>query len=332
MIIHLTGSDTYRSAQRLVELRNAFIAKHDPKGFGVSTLDGATATVEELRTALTVTGFFATKRLVALDRYLGDGPITPEVLAELLVPVEPKDHDVIVVVRDIFPDAGSAPVSRAKSSTKKKTVTKKAATSILLPGEKLEKFPRLTEAEAVQWITRTAKAKGGSIIPAAAQRLVMLCDRDSWRIASELEKLLAYASDRPITVDDVTILVRSEYASDIFALTDALGQRQTARALDLLHRELAAGTNEFALIATLAGHVRNLYAVKRALDEGASAVALASMLGLHPFVVQKAVAQVPRFQTDELRDLHHRLVRIDNDLKTSRLDAETLLDLIVVKR
>lgn len=333
MIIHLTGSDTYRSAQRLAELRQAFIAKHDKSGLSTVTLDGATATVEELRTALTATGFFGTKRFVALDRYLGDGLITPEALTELLTVVASKSHPVVAVIRDLMPDQAAGPVRRTKTAAKKKSTTKKVTAGMLIwPDEKRETFPLMTESEASAWVVATAKTDGGVIVPAAAQRLVMLCERDSWRIASELAKLVAFAGGRPIIIDDVVAMVQSEYAGDIFALTDAIGQRQTARALDLLHGELAAGTNEFALIATLAGHVRNLYAVKRSQEDGTSPAAMAGALDLHPFVVQKALAQAPRFQADELRDLHHRLLEIDDRLKTSRLDAETMLDLLVTRR
>jgi hypothetical protein len=132
MIIHLTGSDTYRSAQRLAELRRAFIEKHDPKGLGTITLDGSTGTVEELRTALTATGFFSTKRFVAVDYFLGDGLITPEGLTELLVSVAGKDHDVVAVVRDIFPDQGSGLTKRSKPTAKKKNPVKKTSTGPLV--------------------------------------------------------------------------------------------------------------------------------------------------------------------------------------------------------
>lgn len=329
MIIHLTGTDTFRSAQRLRELREAFITRHDPQGFNTVTLDGETATPEELHGALTATGFFAAKRFVALDRYSPSGPITPEKMIELVKPAAEKTSDVILVVRELSTEKKST-----RAAAKKKTTTprKKMIETPLLPNEKLETFPALNETQATAWVNKMARDINGSFAPPAVQRLVAICDRDTWRMAAEIAKLVAHAGGASVTVADVEALVKSEASSDIFALTDALGQRQNARVLELLHRELESGTNEFSLIATLAGHIRNLYHVKQAQAQNLTPSAMAQELTLHPFVVQKSLAQATRFTAEELRGLHHRLLEIDQDLKTFPLDVETLLDLISVKR
>lgn len=330
MIIHLTGADTYRSAKRLAELRSAFIAKHDPRRLNVVDVDGETATMAEVRNAITATGMFTAKRFVALDHYLPTGPLPPDALAEEIKKVAAKDSDVILVIRDTVDD-GVPTAARAKKTAKKST-PKKTASAFTIDGEKREVFSRLSPAQTTTWILSEAKNRGGLFEPAAAQRMVALCNNDSWRIANELDKLIAFAGQKAVTVAEVETMVASESSSDIFALTDALGQRNAARSLALLHQELSAGVNEFSLIATLAGHLRTLYRVKQAQQRGSAPAAMASELALHPFVVQKAAAQTSRFTTDQLRDLHHRLVTIDHDLKTSPLDAETLLGLVFVQR
>lgn len=329
MIIHLSGADTYRSAQRLHELRQAFVAKHDPKGLNTVTLDGDTATSAELRTALTATGIFTTKRFVALDRYSGQSPITTDQLVEAASKVG-TGTDTIFVLRDVL----SGPSIPKKRPTKSKKTPGKSNVNkdVQLPQAKQELFPALTDAQLLSWIGKRVTGVGATILPAAAQRLVAICNRDTWRIASEVDKLAAYAGGATIAVSDVEALVRSEYSSDIFAVTDALGLRQHARALQLIHQELASGTNMFSLIATLAGHVRTLYMIAQAQQRGMTSAMMVSELGVHPFVVQKSIVQTKLFSVDELRDLHHRLVAIDQDLKTSPLDAETLMDVIVVRR
>lgn len=322
MIIHLTGADTYRSAKRLAELRAAFIAKHDPAGLNTVTIDGGEASLAEIQNGLRATGFFASKRFVAIDRFAAHGDCTPDALLDLLQPVAATGYDVIVVVREI---SDSAP---AKSATKKRT--KKTSVELHIPQAKLETFPALTPAEAATWVQREVTRRQGKIIPAAAQRLVALCAADTWKLAAEMEKLSLYTAGQPITVHDVEAMVVGEANQDIFALTDAIGQRQTGRALDLLHRELAAGTNPFALIAALAHHIRNLWFVSEGLRRGLRAAEIADEYGLHPYVAQKAIAQSQTFPPTELQRLHHRLLHVDQALKTSPLDAETLLNLLVV--
>lgn len=327
MIIHLTGADTYRSAQRLAELRRAFIAKHDPQGFNTITLDASATKLTDLRNAVNTTGFFSRKRFVALDRYEAAGSgITIADLHQLGQPLL-KNNDIIFVIRDFHSGAAR---SRKKTSARK-TGGSRSTVIVGWPSEKLEKFPAMSDAETETWLMKQAKLHQGSLTQSAATRLVAVIGIDSWRLAAELEKLIAYAGGRPIEAADIDQMVTGEYSHDIFALTDSLGQRQTARALDLISRALLSGTSPLALVATLARHVTNLWAVKAAEQRGLPPAAIAGELNLHPYVVQKSLAQSQRFTAEELRQLHHQLLLIDHELKSTSLDAEALLDLLIVK-
>lgn len=322
MIILLTGPETYRSAQRLHQLRQAFQQKFDPSGFNTVTVDGSTATPEELRTAIQTTGFFSRQRFVAIDRYLPNSAACDPTTLSAIVQDIAKEKEVIVVIRQMEEEKKKKTFHR---KSKKTAVTNKALNVV---DAKVEEFPALTPAQTITWLLAEAKVRGGAIDQSAAEKLVMFTSNDLWRISSELDKLLAYADPAKISQADVEQQVASPFASDIFGLTDAIGQRRTSAALRLLHDELAAGTHPLALIATLANHVRNLLAVGQATGSPAT---LATELGLHPFVIKKALAQTKLFAPETLRNWHHQLVIIDFQLKTTRLDAETLLDVLLIK-
>ncbi len=321
MVILLTGPDLYRSHQRLRQLRQAFIEKYDPKGFATTTLSAAAVTPAELRTAVTTGGLFAQRRFVAIDDYAAGSQVSPDELREILKPVA-TDEQVIVVVRQL-PEKKS---TRAGRPTK----TTSAKSELTIPKAKLEKFPKLSEAQAVSWLVAEAKQRGGAITRPAAERLVFACQGDSWRMSTELDKLLAYGSGKTIVPEMVDTMVTSPFESNVFALTDAVGQRQSAKAVALLHRELLAGTHPLMLIATLASHIRNLMMVQAASDGQSTPAAIAKRTNIHPYVVQKSLAQVQRFSPDELKSWHHHLADMDITLKSTRLDAETLFDLLLV--
>jgi DNA polymerase-3 subunit delta len=57
---------------------------------------------------------------------------------------------------------------------------------------------------------------------------------DVARIAVEIEKLALYAGNRTVTADDISALVPDARATTIFALVNALGRRDRARALEAL--------------------------------------------------------------------------------------------------
>ena len=320
MIIHLTGPDTYRSRRRLHQLRQAFQQKHDPQGLNIVLLDGQSATVDDIRSALSATGLFATKRFVSIDRFVPSAKVKLEDFLTALQPAA-KSDDSIAVVREEPAPVKDSPYRRAKS---------KASVTAKIPGAKVEDFPLLQGPALSRWITSEAKERGGSIIPAAAERLAALCSNDSWRIATELDKLLSYVGSRPVAVADVEEMVMSPYRSDIFGLTDAIGNGQTAKALDLLHREFSAGTHPLAVITIIANHLWNLLRVQAGANE-LTLDQLAKKLSLHPFVVKKALAQSSRLAPERLRAWHHQLVNIDYQLKSSRADAATLLDLLLIR-
>lgn len=325
MVIHLTGPDTFRSHRRLQQLRQAFRDKFDPHGFNTVTVDGQTATVEELRTAIQTAGFFSKERFVAIDDYVAVGAACPP--AKMLEVIEPvlENKETVVVIREL---AGE---TKVKKSTSRKTAKKTTAAkqSLSVNDAKAEEFPLLAPAELATWVLKEAMTRGGSIGRPAAQTLVILCQNDLWRINSELDKLLSYADGREIIGTDVAAMVKSPYASDIFGLLDAIGQRRSAAAVKLLHNELQSGTHPLALISTLANHVRTLLLVGGAPNQNSPA--LATSLGLHPFVVKKALVQTKLFAPQTLRDWHHQLITIDFQLKSTVLDAETLLDVLLLK-
>ena len=95
----------------------------------------------------------------------------------------------------------------------------------------LRRFPSheaRAEAEAL------ARRAGFRIDPAALDLLVEALGADVARIAVEIEKLALYAGSRMVGVDDIAALVPDARSTTIFALVNALGRRDRARALEFL--------------------------------------------------------------------------------------------------
>jgi DNA polymerase-3 subunit delta len=85
-------------------------------------------------------------------------------------------------------------------------------------------------AEAESLVRRA----GFPIDPAALDLLVEALGADVARIAVEVEKLALYAGGRTVFTDDIAALVPDARSTTIFALVNALGRRDRARALELL--------------------------------------------------------------------------------------------------
>ena len=315
MVIVLQGADTYRSSRRVHQLRDAFRDKFDPKGHAIQSLDGVTATGEQIISAVGSGGLFSTKRCIIIDDISATSPCWNVKGFLPALTSATSDQDRIILLR-----------STPAVSTKKGRPAKAALPKI--PGAKIEEFPMLSEAEIRGWITNELKHRGGTITREAQEMLILRTKGDLWRLDQEVEKLLA-AGNGAITTDLVQSHVLGEVKSDIFALTDALGQRQRARALHLVTSELQSGSHPLVVVAAFLRHLQALYKIRVLLDRGE--IPKPEALDLHPFVVKKATAQVRLLNATELRAWHHAVLEIEKDLKTSPLDAETLIDRFIMR-
>jgi DNA polymerase-3 subunit delta len=133
-----------------------------------------------------------------------------------------------------------------------------------------------------------------------------------------------------IDVEDVRLLSASAQEARIFDLTDALAQRNRKQALDLLHDLLADGEPPLKLISTITSQVRSLLLVKELASDGLRVQQIVSATGMAPFVAEKALRQVGKFQIAQLEGAYRQLLATDAALKRSRMTPEMALDLLVV--
>ena len=155
-------------------------------------------------------------------------------------------------------------------------------------------------------------------------------------LASEIEKIAAWAGGDEITVRDVEELAVGRAETPIFSLTDAWGRRDGGAVLatteSLLERTHRTRSGELLrIVASLVGHVGRVRRCQRLADEGVRARDAAGRLKMHPFAAEKAFGQAGNFSADELADAIVRLADLDAAAKGgSRLPADLELDRALV--
>lgn len=181
------------------------------------------------------------------------------------------------------------------------------------------------------WIAKRAQGLGVKITPDATSLLANFMGNQLRMLANEIDKLATYAGERAtINVEDVRLLSASAQEARIFDLTDALAQRNRKQALDLLHDLLADGEPPLKLISTITSQVRSLLLVKELASDGLRVQQIVTATGMAPFVAEKALRQVGKFQTAQLEGAYRQLLATDAALKRSRMSPEMALDLLVV--
>lgn len=178
----------------------------------------------------------------------------------------------------------------------------------------------------LDWLRQRAQTLGGSIDPQAAHLLAELVSEDPRLAALELAKLLDYVDRRrPITAEDVEALTPFRGQADVFAMVDAIGNRNAREALQRLHR-LLEEEDPHPIFGMIIRQFRLILQARECLERGTDP---RQALGLHPFVAEKVGAQARNFSLEALQSIYHQLLDLDLATKSSAAPMVSALDTLV---
>lgn len=208
---------------------------------------------------------------------------------------------------------------------------------------------KVEEGDAARWVIGTAEERGVKCDPDAARELVDALAVDMMIIRSELEKLLLYVSAPVrennldasqfghITLGDVETMVLAAKQRSLYELTDALSQRDRARALSLLHGLLHAsdGGEDSAIghLYMLARTYRQMLIIheKNVRDSRAIWQVLWQGFRMPPFAADVLIQQTRRYKSR--RDISRALrliARADMELRSGPVDKTLVLERLIL--
>lgn len=304
----------------------------DMAEMNTTRLDGKSADLNDLRAAALALPFLTERRLVvvedALQPYSGSGKqkLRAQFL-ELLSDLPPTTALVLVI-----PDAQK--YSHRQGWT----------WETLNDGHWLIKWARIvasrvllidcalpTEEKMPLWIQNKAVEMGGHFENEAAQKLRDFIGNDTQQAVQEITKLLTYVNfTRPVEAEDVEMLTVRDHQSDIFALVDAMGNRDGHKALEMLHI-LLDEMDFMPLFGMVIRQFRLLIQSREILDLGGSEQDLVKILSLHPFVAKKIHTQARQFNPSTLEAIYQHLLEIDLGEKNGSMPGEVALDLLIAR-
>jgi DNA polymerase III delta subunit len=148
-----------------------------------------------------------------------------------------------------------------------------------------------------------AAARGFRLEPAAAELLIGRLGAGPLRLANELDRLALWAGDGgEVSAADVEAMVSDVSETAIWALSDALLERDPERAISIAERLIAQGENVTGLVYSLASRLRRAHAALAELEAGRPPKEVEAGLEMHPYAARQLVARLRRVSADELRD------------------------------
>jgi DNA polymerase-3 subunit delta len=202
---------------------------------------------------------------------------------------------VVEALGALPPDLTVVLIARAKAPAKLGKAVKAAAGEIHeFEAPKPREMPRRLVAEA--------KQLGFALDPAAARMLVDRMGANPVRLRNELERLALWAGEGvAVSSADLESMVSDTSEAAVWALSDALLERDAAKAATLAERLISQGENVTGLIYGLASRLRKACAAAAQLEEGVPAKQVESGLSMHPYAAKQLVARLGKTNLEQLR-------------------------------
>lgn len=149
---------------------------------------------------------------------------------------------------------------------------------------------------------------------------------------NEIRKLIEYAGlNGTIKKEDIDKLTTKKLESVIFDLTDALGKKDIAKALEVLKNLIYAKEPIQKILITLYNHFKKLYFTKLSIKENKEIINSLNLKPNQTFLVNKYKAQSQYFKEKELKEILQNLQDLDYNYKNGLIDLQVGLESILCK-
>ncbi len=208
---------------------------------------------------------------------------------------------VAAALAGLPPDLSVVLIARAKAPAKLVKAVKAAKGEIHeFEAPKARDMPRLLISDA--------ERLGFRLDPAAARMLVERMGANPQRLHNELERLALWAGEGgTVGADDLSTMIVDTSEAVVWALSDALLERDAAAALRISERLISQGENVTGLIYGLASRLRKACAAAAMLEEGMPPGQVEASLGMHPYAAKQLVR---RLQGVDAGDLQEALIAL----------------------
>jgi DNA polymerase-3 subunit delta len=193
-------------------------------------------------------------------------------------------------------------------------------------------FKQPYDNQIPDWIRGRISAMDKEMDAEAVHLLQMSVGAQLAELANELEKLVIHVGDeRVISVQDVREVVSASRGASIFELADAMGRRNTARALTCLRQLVEQGENPSRMVAMLTRHIVILRNARWLQSLRLSRTEIAGKLKVPPFFLSGYLEQAALFNDEELWMAFESLLEADSSLKSRSRSPHTSLSALVVR-
>ncbi len=193
-------------------------------------------------------------------------------------------------------------------------------------------FTHQKPEELVKWVMKVSRSYGKQIDFSTASQLVDSCEAGMNEILNEVNKLILFVGERNIiTSEDVNQSCIKSIKVKIFELTDAIGERNKAKALKLLDEMISLKEPIPKIIFMINRQLRQILQMKLLQNNGMNMKDIASKIGVASFAANKISSQARFFTVEKLSSVLKESLNFDLQIKTGRIKDRIAVELLIAE-
>lgn len=192
-------------------------------------------------------------------------------------------------------------------------------------------FAKQEQRDLIPWITRHFLASQKRISSELCAYLMEITDGTMTALSSEIKKICAYSGAEEICRADIDAVVEPVMDAVVFQMTDLLGQRRYAQALEKLQQLLKMQQEPLAILGAVGGHFRRISAARVLIDNGRPSSELMSLYHIGDYPARKLMESARRFTPEFCKKAAELIMETDYRMKTSFDEQERLLEMLLLQ-
>lgn len=185
------------------------------------------------------------------------------------------------------------------------------------------KFDELNQMQLIRKLKQICNAYKVNASENVLAYLIECSGTNMQILINEIRKLIEFAGENgTFTKEDVDNLAVKQIDSVIFDLTDNLGNKKIANAMEVLDGLIYQKEPLQKILITLYNHFKKLYLCSIAMKENKDIVTSIGLKPTQTFLVNKYKRQSGCFNSKELEKLLKELVNLDYNSKNGKIDLD----------
>lgn len=318
------GEEDYLKRYYLGELRRAVVADDTLSAFNYAVYEGAEVDFGALRDEIMAPPMMSEQRLIEW-RYPNFDKM------------KDKELDALEATLELLREQGTAVLAFLVNDADLELGTEKRPSKLVKRfGESMNilVFEKSTDAQLLSWLKKHFDAESISVSADTLRALLFRSGHSMSVLASEVDKLCAYAKARgrtEIDVRDVNEVASSTPEADTFALSNAILDRNKRDAFLALEEMKQRRLDPIMIFGMIAKTYSELASIAAMLADGMRTDAVQSATKMHEYKLRRYAAATKKFTTAKLTAILAELTRVDAGAKYGGVAGYTAIELFVSK-